>query len=613
MTSTDNLLNIIRGKTPSPKEVAYSSSTSKTKKIINFAFSTKTVNIGIDLRDDHLRLAKVIKKNDNFLLLDYEKSSYPQGIKKEHPDFIPFLKSKLDNFQKNHSKTNLWAIIPAIHVSTFFIRIPKVDRKHIYNTVYWSVNKEKKINLQEQIFDFKILGETVVNGTTKIEVLAYLASKNEVKKIKTLFTNAGHKLKGITTIPFCLSNYFSINTVDKDANNIAHIFIGTDWSRIDIFNRGNLAFTREIKTGAKSLAQSLLENYRPNFDKPTENYSEEILIELDNFTNSEQPSPDITLEEATQILFQICTEEDLNRPREKKIDLTKDQVLEWITPALDRLISQIERTFNHYVTFLNKGSVDKIYLSGIFIPCKECLDYIQSQIGIPFQLLDPFQGDTIIDSEDLHLSLSLQEKIAATPVIGAALSNNDLTPNFIFTFQEKKRERTYRIISQISAGVFILSALLCLVTYFNQTKLAEQKKQRLATLKNELDQYQPLVTKKVINSLLEKVVHKNNLAKQYAHRYASIAILSELSRITPKEIKFLAFHSDLSPKDNLKSLVIDGIVTGDPQQFESRLTSYIIRLNDSPIFDEVKILKQDIQSLADIGQTLYFTLEIIFN
>ncbi|WP_457570748.1 hypothetical protein [Desulfovulcanus sp.] len=604
-------MNIIRGKTPSHKDVAHSSSGSKTKGIINFSFSTQTVTIGIDLREDHLRLAKITKK-DKYLLIDYKKSSYPHGIKKDHPDFIPFLKSNLDSFKKNHPKAHLWAIIPAINVNTFFIRIPKVEKKQIYNTVYWSVNKEKKINLQEQIFDFKILGETTVNGVPKIEVLAYTAPINEVTKIKTLFKNAEHKLKGITTIPFCLSNYFHINPLDKYANNIAHIFIGTDWSRIDIFNRGNLAFTREIKTGTKSLAQSLQENYHVTYPDLSESQNEEILIELDDLTTPEPTSPKISLEQATQILFQFCSEEDLGQPQEQKFDFTKDQVLKWITPALDRIISQIERTFNHYITFLNKGSVDKVYLSGIFIPSQKCLDYIQDQIGIPFQLLDPFQGETIIDSANIHLSLSLEEKIAATPVIGAALSSNELTPNFLYTTQERKRERNSKIIRQISAGVFILCALASIGIYFNQTKSLEQKSQRLAILKNELNQYQPQVTQKLINSLLQKIVHNNNLAKQYAQRYSSIAILSELSGITSKEIKLLSFRSNFSPKDNTKSLVINGIITGEPQLFESRLASYILRINNSLIFDQVKILKQGIQLFADFGQVLNFTLEINF-
>ena len=401
MTSSNNLLHIIPGNTTSHKEAASWFSASKIKTIRNFSFFPQTVNIGIDLREDHLHLAKIIKK-DKYLLLDYQKLSYPHDLKNDHPDFIPFLKSTLDNFKKNHPKAHLWAIMPTINVNTFFIRIPEVSKKQISNAVYWSVSKQKKLDLQENIFDYKISGKTIVNGIPKIEVLAYTVPKKEVTKIKTIFLNAGHRLKGITTIPFCLSNYFYINTRNKDINNIAHIFIGTDWSRIDIFNRGNLAFTREIKTGTKSLAQSLLENYRTNLPDLSGNQKKENLLKLDNLTGPKQRAPDITIEQATQILFQFCSEEDLGQPQAQNTDFTRDHVLEWITPALDRLISQIERTFNHYITSLNKGSVDKIYLSGIFIPSQKCLDYIQNQIGISIQLLDPFQENTIIDFGDIH-------------------------------------------------------------------------------------------------------------------------------------------------------------------------------------------------------------------
>ena len=96
-------------------------------------------------------------------------------------------------------------------------------------------------------------GEIVDQGKPKYSVMVYTAPKAEIERIKTIiFDDMGINLAGITIVPFAMQNIFRSKWMPATEEIFASLFIGNNFSRIDVYNKENLVMTRGIKTGSSN-------------------------------------------------------------------------------------------------------------------------------------------------------------------------------------------------------------------------------------------------------------------------------------------------------------------------------------------------------------------------
>ena len=266
ITSTEKLLDLIRKKRSDlgPATVKVKTPPPARKKI-RLAFMNKLVikksfNVGIDIGHESLRLVKTEKMSDNrWELVDYQTIPFDRQIRRGTPEFINFLKRELSRFCGSYEKSNIWAIMSSANVSVRHIRIPKVPKNQIANAVFWMIKKESPFNEKENILDFEVLDESVEEGIPKWFVMAYTAPIRDIEEIKSIFSRIGQPLAGISIVPFAAQNIFRAGWVSTSDETVAYLFIGNDFSRIDIYSKGNLIMTRGIKAGINSMVESLHE------------------------------------------------------------------------------------------------------------------------------------------------------------------------------------------------------------------------------------------------------------------------------------------------------------------------------------------------------------------
>jgi len=83
-----------------------------------------------------------------------------------------------------------------------------------------------------------------------------------------------------------------------------------------------------------------------------------------------------------------------------------------------------------------------------------------------------------------------------------------------------------------------------------------------------------------------------------------VAVIGELSRLTPSHVRLINVAANLSPalKDKHKEkaaarpyVVLEGIILGDPQKLEGSLATYLLRLEGCPLFGQPAVEKSDLQ------------------
>jgi len=610
ISSTEKLLDLIRSSTKAGNKFSNitpsRSFSQRIKSYLSNLFSfKKSTTVGVDIGYNELKLVKTSRSsNQKQQLLDYVKVPYLPNVSVDHPEFSPYLNSVLTRFCGSAKKAEIWANISSARVEMRYLRIPKVPQKQIANAIYWSFKKITSFNEKDTTFDFEVLGDIEEGSAQKIEVMAYTAPTQEIKKLKGVFSKSGFPLTGISIVPFAFQNLLLNNCVVTDAKNVSSLYIGRDWSRIDIFSNGYLVLSRGIKAGIKTMRATITgendENRMELSSKPVE--------------SDEAKKTQIDADRAQEMFFGSAQDLSSSDSRPAELKPEEKAIFKMILPALKRLVRQVELTFEHFSANFENESVERIYISSSASPHKLIVDYIGNELGIPKENFDPFSADSDFSGEVSGPESAL-EKEAFAPAAGIAVSNNSFTPNFLFTHKDKKKVVDVNFINKFLYAGFALIMILCIGFYFYQGSTIQEKKDQVAMLKLELSSFTSQVNQVAILKLVEEAKNNNEAFKEYGRKYLAIAVLGEIAELTPTNIRLLNISAQLEAppgaeeKNPENSIVIGGIVLGNRMALESILARYLIALKGSPIFDQ-PVISEKTLGFFNNNEVLQFTTHL---
>ncbi|MFC1895105.1 pilus assembly protein PilM [Thermodesulfobacteriota bacterium] len=546
ISSTEKLLNLIRGKGTTPDGVADISSPKRKRKRPSSLRSIavgKQISVGVDLGRDAIRMAKVQRISEkNYQLLDYAAYPVPANVSRKNPEFVPVLKTALEKFCKSPKQCLVWTSLSFIHMDMDHLRIPKGARKQLASTTYWALKKEIPFSDQEMMFDFEVQGEVVENGIQKTSVVAYVVRREEVDELRELFREAGFPLHGITTAPFCNQTLFRTSWVPLGpTETVATLFVGNDNSRIDLFCEGNLVLTRGIKTGMSSMVESLVEEYR---EKPDEITLEFVEDETPFLGLDEDRGASLTKEQARKILKSVMGQPSALNEDDPGHELSPDVVFDFILPAVERLVRQIERTLEHYTVTLGNERVDRLLISGMVNDYPPLAGYIAEQIGLQVDVIDPLDP-SVPFLGDVSPPSTLAERAPYGLALSLALCENSHTPNLLFTYGDRESARKVPLINRAILAGFVTIMLSGFVYYQWQVHHIGQKKEVISHVKSELEELGPVLDENSILIATARLSGQQRKTRESSERYLGLAIVAELSELTPKNIRLLSLSAQM--------------------------------------------------------------------
>lgn len=607
------------------------------------------VVIGVDLGPDSLRLAKMSGSVGRRKLLAFKRVNYEPNALPNTPEFVGFLRSKLKEFTKGARNAQVWSLILSAKAELWNIMIPKVPRRQILDAVYWSVKKEKQFDEAEYILDFDVVGEAMDKGVPKLEVTVCLAPRAQVDDISNLFAKAGYKLAGVTVAPIAIQTIFRSNWIQTGASTYANLYVGRNWSRIDIFNKGNLVLSRGIKAGTNSMVEALVDSYNMRSgpgggggltmdtimtDEPVLSMSlgDDTPAVVEQLGGDAAPGGQLDFEQAKKVLAAKL----LDGPLQDGVpgtELSDNDVMDMILPAAERLVRQIERTFEYHSTTMGNEPVEQIFFSGSICTNKLMLQYMYSQLGIESLLLDPLNQDNP-NVGRIQVPESAVDRMEYNLVVGVALSDNSITPNLLYTYKAKEKDRQAQRLDKIVYAVTALILLCLLGVMFWQDGLIDAQELRKSQLTQEAEMYKPKVTKEILNATAQKVSETHAALKVASLRYQGLASMSEITKITPEKVRLLELKYEFGsykkpepvetdpvklakkrrqkkPQEEPKFVTIDGFIQGDDtEKYESAFVSYMIKIENSPLFELPEIESQSIEEFESRGTVLRFTIKV---
>ena len=583
----------------------------------------KNITVGVDIGYDDLKLVKIKRVSENtYELLEYAKVPFDPEIPRESPKFHTFLRPTLAEFCGSSKSIDIWCTISSARVETRQFRIPKVASRQIPNAIYWTYQREAAFDEKEKVFDFEILGEVQENQTTKINVLAYTAPLEEVIALKDTFAKTGFHLTGISIVPFAFQTLLRTRRVESADQQVASLYIGRDWSRIDIFSGGNLLLSRGIKAGVRTMMEAL--------KKEIESSSKGLSLvkapdEDVGRIRSVKKKLKLDLELAQKFFFGYTPGASPQDEAGRKLSINENKIFLMIQPALERLVRQVERTIRHFALNYENTRIGKIFISSGVSPHRRILNYIGEELGMPTEVLNPF-SESANFLHHVPVPDSLSEQSSFAPAVGMALANNLRTPNFLFTYKDKRKEIRNRRINRSVFGAFLILMAACVGISVIQEREIQTKDAQKMQLQQHLEEYNLRVDKNLILKLVQEIREKDRADQSIGKKYLPLAVISEVVNLTPSNIRLLSISAQMGPLPNKtpqkeeknkkqavapppRILILEGIVEGDRLTLESALAGYLMQLKDSQLFDQPTISNKSF-AFSGNNEVLRFTAKL---
>ena len=604
--STEKLLNLIRK--GAPREIvnnrvsqAPAAGFWKGLKGRMLPFRTRRV-IGLELLRDNLHITLSEQSKSGWTIIKASSINLPAEMNLDTPEFQVFLQNHLQNIDPEKT-SEVWVTLPASKGEILNIRVPRV-KKGISNVVYWSARKEKNFDTQEYYFDYRIRGEVDEGGTKKIQAEVSLAQAEEINKYKKIIGDIGYRLEGVTLPAFSLDNLFQDSRDELRDKSYAILCIGEDNSCINFYRDGTVLISRVLRTGEDSFLDSIsMEHSRQ--DQEGHDLSD---LQVSSSTNLLEESSG-SREKALQILKQLQHD---GRKSSEDDDKSPSSALDLIYPALERLSRQLERTIDQLVKVMDHPAPEEIFICGKIAFLQGIADFFSQNLDIPAQILD-VPSSPNVQVENTITEMEPDERLSLVSAVGLTMPWTG-TVNFLHTAMDKEREAAaMRNTNLVAAGCALAFVVVAGYWAWMGHQL-EQAREETLSLQDQLSEYSPMLTREMLQDLVEEHQDFKDAVKSRAQRLQAVALVGEIGRITPDDFRLLEMILELDSQtdedERRQNLIVEGFIRGEGDNFETRMTSYLVDLRNSPLFRSAHIHRSSRGTLEEEGEVFRFVLNI---
>ncbi|NDY56400.1 hypothetical protein G3N56_06545 [Desulfovibrio sulfodismutans] len=313
--------------------------------------------------------------------------------------------------------------------------------------------------------------------------------------------------------------------------------------------------------------------------------------------------------------------------------LSAEEVMDLADPALSRLARQVEMTLKHYRETLGNDPVGALYVSGPLAAAPPFLEYLEGHLGIPCEPFDPLGAAGVKASGESPdpQAMTLAGRCAFQQALGVALSRPRMTPNLFVTYKERREARRVTLVNQATLAVFCL--ILALMAGFSvfESGRNRARAEELARISKQIGDQGVMVDTALLNKAAQEATKTQEAIRAFAARNLGLGAISELTALTPPQVKLVSLTVDMGPPVRqtapppgaagkaaqaakpavkyIKKIIIDGVVEGDSQLFESVLAGYLVNLQNSPLIGDSTVSKRDVETIGGV-QALHFVVSL---
>lgn len=329
-----------------------------------------------------------------------------------------------------------------------YITVPVMSQKELPEAIKWEVNNRLSLSPEEFTIEYKLEGEVDEAQVKKFKIKLAVLSTKTINDTLQLLSQAG--IEPVSIISSSLAVERITEYMHLNENEItAVIDIGSQFTEIIIVKDGLLRFQRKIAFGGAAITKAMTA----------------ILA-------SGQGRLELNFEEAEKIKIEYGI------PKEAGLSLiegkaTSSQLISLMRPIMERLVREIERSFEYYNQEMPVDKIKKVILSGGGSELGGLVDFLQRSLDIPVSLFTQLKG---VDAKK-NTSGGVREAVLSrmTMAIGAALSEGKGINFLPIKLKQKKIQVFKHTVIESAVACVVVVLILVMIGIKFQLAMHEEK------------------------------------------------------------------------------------------------------------------------------------------
>jgi type IV pilus assembly protein PilM len=501
----------------------------------------KDRRIGLDIGTRSIKLAELARKQGKIVLSMLKLKEIDSSIDNQDGQL-----NALKNLVRN-VKTQDAIINVVINCSASYTKIsviPFMPKSEILQALKWEMRNFISSPIETAVMDYQILQEISEGGVKKLKVTVVCCPQETVDRYLDLLKKAEIRPSSFTQHSFALKNVIN-NLCSNHNETVAILDIGYNFSELVIFRNEEFAFSRKLPVAGKDFTQEMTQSLA-----------------------SARGKTELSLEEAESIKkkYGLIGSDDSTVLDDK---ITGTQVISLLRPNLEKLVTEIERSFAFYREKEQGSAVESLVLLGGGSNLKNLTMKLNESLGIPVQSGNPVSAFVLGEPSLRDYKLETANRFASA--LGAALAS----PDDVNLLPVEIKQQTRLLIKRSTIKALVTAVIVILVlVYMAMTIRLGNYNKRIAAAELELKALSPrieeLPTQAFIGSIINQRIYWSDALK-------------EISNCIPGQVCL----TEMSAKENILSL--EGQIKSDAVVREQVLTGFMRSL-EKGIFKEVKLV-----------------------
>lgn len=551
-------------------------------------FKSSKGRLGLDIGSYAIKYIDAQEAGGVTTINDFGYIKIPTEVRADVPATQKFVKSTIKEIlstnQNKKSKLNL--LLNGHDVSIKSIHMPKVGKKELKEAVRWSTRKQLSFEADEANLDYKVINDLVEDGIPKLDILVVAAHNTLIDKSIDLLSNIKIPAK-LTLVPLAAWRAFMSHYPTETAENVMVLDVGHSSTMINVVNKGNLRFAREVGIAGRDFTESLMGSLNTNT-------GERIQIDADK---AEELKHKYGLPHGSQ--ESLVTEDGI----------TLEQLSSRIRAPLEKLGNEIQRSMQYYAKEFPYGAVEKIYLCGGSSIMQNLDIFLTETLNHDVIVFDPTSlwnyGSNIADLGSLRNNANS----LAIPA-GIALD----TSAELNLLPEKLAQETQNILLKFLVKSFTILVILAILSTSTLSVLTKSSREtEIEGLEQKLSQLSP--SHKNYNRLLEikkdKTSKLNSLRSLYNKPAVAVQIFKIFSNLIPDHITLNTMViSEPSNKPVKANIDCSGYLLSSAYNAKVELAKFIMELDNSGYIKANSINLKNSYPFENKNRTgMYFEIE----
>ncbi|HEX8436296.1 type IV pilus assembly protein PilM [Archangium sp.] len=262
------------------------------------------------------------------------------------------------------------------------IQMPRMSQEELEESIQWEAEQYIPFDVKDVNIDTQILDAGGNDATGQMDVLLVAAKKDMINDYTTVVSESGLQPVVVDVDAFAVQNMFATNYDVPDKETVVLINAGASVVNINIISNGATVFTRDVTIGGNQFTEEIQKQLNVSYEE----------AEALKIGGTRGDSDAVVPQEVERVLMSVA----------------------------EQVAGEIQRSLDFYAGTAVDATFTKVYLSGGTAKIPALFKTIESRVGVPVEILNPFRKIDV-DNRKFDPSFIMEVAPMAAVAVGLAL------------------------------------------------------------------------------------------------------------------------------------------------------------------------------------------------